>query len=75
MGRRLRRRADRYRFQDGQTTTRASFSVFEVESNDELHDLLSALPLMSSLDISVTALARHPFEEDREKTGRPSNQV
>jgi muconolactone delta-isomerase len=53
----------------------ASFTVFEVESNDELHDLLSALPLMPYLDISVTALARHPSKEDCEKTSLPSNQV
>jgi muconolactone delta-isomerase len=38
----------------------ANFSVFDVESNDELHDLLSALPLFPYLDISVTAPVRHP---------------
>ncbi|WIY01143.1 muconolactone Delta-isomerase [Amycolatopsis mongoliensis] len=38
----------------------ANFSVFDVESNDELHDVLSALPLFPYLDITVTALARHP---------------
>ncbi|MFJ7213703.1 muconolactone Delta-isomerase [Amycolatopsis sp. NPDC098790] len=42
----------------------ANFSVFDVESNDELHDLLSALPLFPYLDISVTALARHPSKVD-----------
>ena len=42
----------------------ANFSVFDVESNDELHDLLSALPLFPYLDIDVTALARHPSKAD-----------
>jgi muconolactone D-isomerase len=38
----------------------ANYSVFDVESNDELHTLLSNLPLFPYLEISVTALARHP---------------
>ncbi|MEP6558948.1 MAG: muconolactone Delta-isomerase [Burkholderiales bacterium] len=38
----------------------ANFSVFDVESNDALHELLSKLPLFPYLEISVTPLARHP---------------
>ena len=38
----------------------ANFSVFDVTSPDELHDLLSNLPLFPYMDITVTALARHP---------------
>lgn len=38
----------------------ANFSVFDVESNDALHELLSKLPLFPHLKISVTPLARHP---------------
>lgn len=38
----------------------ANISVFDCESNDELHELLSSLPLFPYLDIEVTALARHP---------------
>jgi muconolactone D-isomerase len=38
----------------------ANASVFDVTSNDELHDLLSGLPLFPYMDITVTALARHP---------------
>jgi muconolactone D-isomerase len=38
----------------------ANYSVFDVESNDELHTLLSNLPLFPYLEISVTPLARHP---------------
>lgn len=38
----------------------ANFSVFDVESNDELHTLLSALPLFPYMTMNVTALARHP---------------
>ncbi|NUS00331.1 MAG: muconolactone Delta-isomerase [Kribbellaceae bacterium] len=38
----------------------ANFSVFDVDSNDELHDLLSGLPLFPYLDIQVSPLANHP---------------
>jgi len=38
----------------------ANVSVFDVESNDALHQLLSSLPLFPYMDIQVTALARHP---------------
>lgn len=42
----------------------ANVSVFDVESVDELHELLSALPLFPYMDIRVTALARHPSAID-----------
>ena len=38
----------------------ANYSVFDVESNDELHDTLSKLPLFPFMKITVTPLARHP---------------
>ncbi|KQP13647.1 muconolactone Delta-isomerase [Pseudorhodoferax sp. Leaf267] len=38
----------------------ANYSVFDVESNDALHDTLSKLPLFPFMQITVTALARHP---------------
>jgi muconolactone D-isomerase len=38
----------------------ANYSVFDVESNDELHDLLSGLPLFPYMDIDVIPLAKHP---------------
>lgn len=38
----------------------ANYSVFDVSGNDELHQLLSALPLFPFMTISVTALAQHP---------------
>lgn len=38
----------------------ANYSVFDVESNEELHNLLSALPLFPYMQISVTPLATHP---------------
>jgi muconolactone D-isomerase len=38
----------------------ANFSVFDVESADELHELLSGLPLFPYLDLEVTPLATHP---------------
>jgi muconolactone D-isomerase len=38
----------------------ANYSVFDVESNDELHELLSRLPLFPYMDIDVIPLAKHP---------------
>ncbi|OFS88627.1 muconolactone delta-isomerase [Oligella sp. HMSC05A10] len=38
----------------------ANYSVFDVESNDELHDILSKLPLFPLMKIKVTPLAKHP---------------
>ena len=38
----------------------ANYSVFEVESNDELHTLLSGLPLFPYMEMHVTPLAKHP---------------
>lgn len=40
----------------------ANFSVFDVGSNDELHELLSGLPLFPYMDIQVTPLAVHPSD-------------
>jgi muconolactone D-isomerase len=37
----------------------ANYSVFDVESNDELHEMLSALSLFPYMEIKVTALAQH----------------
>lgn len=39
-----------------------NYSIFEVDSNDELHDLISNLPLFPYMDIEVTALAKHPSD-------------
>jgi muconolactone D-isomerase len=38
----------------------ANYSIFDVDSNETLHDLLSSLPLFPYLRIQVTPLARHP---------------
>ena len=40
----------------------SNFSVFDVAGNDELHDLLSGLPLFPYMDIHVTPLATHPSD-------------
>ncbi|PJK22784.1 muconolactone Delta-isomerase [Mycolicibacterium goodii] len=40
----------------------ANISIFDVESNDELHTLISGLPLFPYMDIHVTPLARHPSD-------------
>jgi muconolactone D-isomerase len=38
----------------------ANVSVLDVDSVDELHELLSGLPLFPYIDARVTPLARHP---------------
>ncbi|NUA26417.1 muconolactone Delta-isomerase [Cupriavidus basilensis] len=38
----------------------ANYSVFDAESNDELHTMLSSLPLFPYMAIHVTPLAKHP---------------
>lgn len=38
----------------------ANYSVFDAGSNDELHGLLSQLPLFPFMKIQVTPLAQHP---------------
>jgi len=40
----------------------ANFSIFDVASNDELHGILSNLPLFPYMDITVTPLATHPSD-------------
>jgi muconolactone D-isomerase len=35
-------------------------SIFEVEGPDELHDIVSALPLYPFMEIEVAALSHHP---------------
>ncbi len=46
----------------------ANVSIFDVEDNEELHALLTSLPLFPYMDIKVTALCRHPssiHDDDR----------
>ena len=38
----------------------ANVSVFDVDSVDELHDLLTSLPLFPYMQIDVMPLCRHP---------------
>lgn len=38
----------------------AAVAVWDVEDNEELHEILTNLPLFQFLDISVTALVEHP---------------
>ncbi|WP_375483518.1 muconolactone Delta-isomerase [uncultured Mycobacterium sp.] len=40
----------------------SNFSIFDVESNDELHALLAGLPLFCYMDIHVTPVATHPSD-------------
>ena len=50
----------------------ANASIFDVGSHDELHDLLSGLPLFPYMDIVVTPLARHPSAIDQPEERRDS---
>ena len=38
----------------------SNISVFDVGDHDELHGILSTLPLFPFMEIAVTPLARHP---------------
>jgi len=38
----------------------ANVSIFDVESNQRLHDILMGLPLYPFMTITVTPLCRHP---------------
>jgi muconolactone D-isomerase len=38
----------------------ANISIFDVTDPDELHDILSSLPLYPYMEIEVMALCRHP---------------
>ena len=38
----------------------ANVSVFDVIDHDELHAILSTLPLFPFMEVAVTPLARHP---------------
>lgn len=40
----------------------ANYSIFDVDSNDELHDILQNLPLFPYMEISVVPLAKHPSD-------------
>ncbi len=46
----------------------SNFSVFDVADVQELHDIVSTLPLFPFMNIEVTPLCRHPssiHEDDR----------
>jgi len=38
----------------------ANYSIFDVDSNEELHELLTGLPLFPHMRIAVIPLCRHP---------------
>jgi len=40
----------------------SNYSIFDVESSDELHRILSNLPLFPYMEIDVTPLAMHPSD-------------
>lgn len=46
----------------------SNVSIFDVQDNARLHDILTSLPLYPFMEIAVTALCRHPsslHEDDR----------
>jgi muconolactone D-isomerase len=46
----------------------ANISIFDAKSNDDLHQLLSALPLFPYMEIKVTPLAIHPSALPQSRT-------
>lgn len=38
----------------------SNFSIFDVENNEELHEILMSLPLYPYMKVEVTPLLRHP---------------
>nr|BAD11153.1 muconolactone isomerase [Arthrobacter sp. BA-5-17] len=40
----------------------ANYSIFDVDGHDELHGILSGLPLFPYMDIQVIPLAKHPSD-------------
>lgn len=43
---------------------RAVYALYRVESPEELHEVLSSLPLFPWMDIEVTALSRHALDPE-----------
>ena len=43
----------------------SNISVFDVADHDELHAILSTLPLFPFMQVEVTPLARHPSAVER----------
>lgn len=38
----------------------SNFSIFDVDSNEELHEIMMSLPLYPFMTVEVTPLLRHP---------------
>ena len=47
----------------------ANVSIFDVESNSELHDILTSLPLFPFMEMKVTPLCRHPSRRRTRRQG------
>ncbi len=45
----------------------ANVSIFDVENNQELHELLTALPLYPYMEITVQPLCLHPSSIENEQ--------
>ena len=44
----------------------ANVSIFDVESAGELHDIMMSLPLYPFMTVNVTALCRHPSDNNQD---------
>jgi len=53
-------RSGKWRYLWRVTGRYANISVFDVGSHDELHAILSGLPLFPFMDIAVTPIGQHP---------------
>lgn len=42
----------------------ANYSIYEADSNDELHSILEGFPMYPYMQIKVTPLAKHPNQTD-----------
>lgn len=38
----------------------ANYSVYDVDSNDELHDVIAGFPMFPYMKVQATPLAKHP---------------
>lgn len=49
---------------------RAVMALYEVESADELHELISSLPLFPWMDVTITALGAHALDPQSDSAHR-----
>ena len=45
---------------------RAVMVLYDVESTDELHDIISSLPLFPWMDVTITPLSAHALDPEKQ---------